>query len=249
MQPSELTQIGGEQSAWKASHLDAGVCLTYDDWFVDEWFFARELFKSYGVRVTFFVAKMDVLTDDQFHKLLLLQQDGHEIGCHTINHCKLPAYLLRNSVDRYLKEEVDEGLAILRSKGLRVDSFAYPYHEVVDVMDGPLLSRFSTLRYRRDGPLLQERVYRLGSARVVNVMGSLDITGNEIDWDHTTALLDVLERERSYGVFCGHNIGKTGPKGTHFCSLADLEQFLNHALERRLGFATVRELAYGQVAR
>jgi peptidoglycan/xylan/chitin deacetylase (PgdA/CDA1 family) len=64
----------------------AGLCLSFDDYCVDEWFTLRELFLKYNARVTFFVTKFDTLTTTQVQKLRILQQDGHEIGFHGARH-------------------------------------------------------------------------------------------------------------------------------------------------------------------
>jgi peptidoglycan/xylan/chitin deacetylase (PgdA/CDA1 family) len=220
-----------------------GVCLTYDDWFADEWFSARDVFRAHGALATFFVAKAGTLSSAEIEKLLLLQEDGHEIGFHGTNHSKAASYLLTGPMDQYIADEIDTGLTLMRDYGFSVRSFAYPHHEYVTAMDPLLLERFDILRYRWDGPLLQERTYSLAQNSIVNVIGSLDITGTAASPAFCDALLDCIELNDRYGVFCGHSIGSTGPKGTHFCSLQDLDGFLNKAAGKGFGFATAADLA------
>ncbi|MES2937900.1 MAG: polysaccharide deacetylase family protein [Pseudomonadota bacterium] len=222
-----------------------GVCLSYDDWFVDEWSAAAPIFEHYGARATFYVARMESLTPRQIDKLLDLQKRGHEIGSHTSSHAKAASYLLTRTVEQYMNEEVDRGLAFLRSRGFKVTSFAYPHHEFVTMLDPLLLERFDILRYRWDGPLLQDRLYEPGTVRVVNVAGSLDLTGTKVSSADTDAILRAAQQAQRVAVFCGHNIGSAGPKGTHYCTQADLETFIADIARRDLKFHCVREMAAG----
>lgn len=226
-----------------SAQRSGALCLSFDDWFVDEWWSARGLLRSFGAKATFYVSRLHTLSPSQLDKIADLAADGHEIGCHTVNHYRLPEYLLEQSKEHYLREEVDAEIQELSRLNIHPTSFAYPYHEYVTALHDLLLQRFRILRFRWDGPLLQERIYQPGSNTMVNIIGSLDITGRKIPPKHYRALFERIAGAGGVGVFCGHNIGVSGPKGQLFCTLDDLAMFLTDAVSHGLGFKTVRELA------
>jgi ribosomal protein L19 len=60
----------------------SGICLSFDDRSINEWFELRELLNGNEVRATFFITQADSLNSLEIHKLKVLQNDGHEIGFH-----------------------------------------------------------------------------------------------------------------------------------------------------------------------
>lgn len=149
----------------------ASLCLSFDDYSVDEWFALRPLFIKYNSRVTFFVTRFDTLTTAQVQKLRILQQDGHEIGFHGARHVLSEHYIKQYSMDQYLQEEIIEGLRVMADSGFRSTSFAYPYSAKYWFTDHHLLNYFYLLRssvpLRGDITKFNEVYYKFDGGRLI----------------------------------------------------------------------------------
>lgn len=105
------------------------VAFTFDDDFAEQWHALMPIFEPHGARATFFVCRAGELSDQQVSLLRDLQDAGHEIGSHGMQHRSVlndyqadPARLTA-----YLAEEIAPSRATLESQGFKVSSFAYPY--------------------------------------------------------------------------------------------------------------------------
>nr|WP_157681357.1 polysaccharide deacetylase family protein [Mycobacterium sp. JS623] len=99
------------------------VSLTFDDAFVSQ-MNAKELLARHSMHGTFFIPSGFIgsegrLTLDQ---IKAIQDAGHEIGGHTVNHLHLPVL----DPAEQARQICDDRVA-LNSEGLNVRSFAYPY--------------------------------------------------------------------------------------------------------------------------
>jgi peptidoglycan/xylan/chitin deacetylase (PgdA/CDA1 family) len=118
------------------------VIITFDDANVDEWFAQREMFDKYNVRVTFFVNRPHQLSEEQIEKLRLLQAEGHEIGCHGLNHIRVT----EENQYQYIETEIEPALQLLSGFGFTVTSFAYPFGAATPYLDSMLTNYFSFIR-------------------------------------------------------------------------------------------------------
>ena len=123
-----------------------GLALSFDDSAVELWTAIRPLFQQYGARVTFFVSRYDVMSDDEHAGLHDLARDGHEIQAHTINHLHAPDYVERYGLDQYLRDEALPSIDLLRADGFEVSAFAYPFGVRTDETDRALLQVVPVLR-------------------------------------------------------------------------------------------------------
>ena len=224
-----------------------GICLTFDDWFVKNWFRARSLFLEHDARCTFYIARPDKLRTGQIDRLKQLAEDGHEVGFHTTNHSRITKYLRDRTLEDYLRIEIDAGLAMMKAIGFRPTTFSYPYHRRTDDSDRELLKRFKILRYRHPARNRLARLVKPGTAKVVNILGSLDMTGEQRDIGFYERRFDLAMQHKAFGVLCGHNIGDHGKAlvkdgQSAFVSLKDLERILVAGTERGVRFAPVRSL-------
>lgn len=135
-----------------------GICLTFDDLFVDNWCAAREIFDHWGARVTFCVSHLHTATDEQIAGLQSLQADGHEIGFHSRTHPRLTPYLERHGVEHWLEHEIDAGIAEHRALGFPATSFASPFHAYTRETLIGTGSRFEVVRAAGPGRLSEERL-------------------------------------------------------------------------------------------
>lgn len=234
----------------KADASEAGICLTFDDWFVRGWWLARDIFRAHDARATFFIAKPHELSPRQVHRLRALQDEGHEIGCHTLTHARLPKFMaaLRNHPDRgraYLEAEVLPALEILRGHGFEVTSFSYPYFKHRPWLTGLLLQHFRMVRDAGPPPVAAHALLPARNNAVVPTMGMLDCTGLGLTPDYYAERFDLIARHGGYGVFCGHAIAPDSPKNLGMrVSRADLEAVLGAARERGLALRPMREIGH-----
>ncbi|MCL1969254.1 MAG: polysaccharide deacetylase family protein [Bacteroidetes bacterium] len=118
------------------------VIITFDDANVDEWFAQRELFNNYNIKATFFITCPHKLTNEQIEKLKILVNDGHEIGCHGLNHVKAT----EENQYQYIEAEIIPALMILSDYGFTVTSFACPFGSATPYLDSMLTNYFSFIR-------------------------------------------------------------------------------------------------------
>lgn len=130
-----------------------GVVLTFDDWFVDQWhdFFIKDMQANHPdvpVRATFFVShwltdvkgvrQRRVGNNSHYVKLKQLQDAGHEIAAHGLNHIgvdEAPYRFQPHMAQQYYLDEVAPALAamaegdpdVVGDYGFVPKSFAYPY--------------------------------------------------------------------------------------------------------------------------
>ena len=103
-----------------------GICLSFDDRSVNEWFRLREILNRNNVKVTFFITQPDSLSNEEIAKLKTLEKDGHEIGFHGNMHVISEFYIVENSYSDYLEKEINQGIVTMDSLGFNSVSFAYP---------------------------------------------------------------------------------------------------------------------------
>ena len=120
------------------------VVFSFDDQYIDEWYNQRDLFNQYNIKATFFISRPHQLKSDQIEKLKQLQADGHEIGCHGLNH--LNAVVYKDSVNVLIEKEIKPAIESLSEFGFDARSFAYPYGSSLPNIDSVLLGYFDYLR-------------------------------------------------------------------------------------------------------
>lgn len=120
------------------------VVYSFDDQYIDEWYKQRDLFNQYNIKATFFINRPQNLTPDQVSKLKELQADGHEIGCHGLNHRNVVDF--KDSLDVLINAEIKPAKKILSDYGFETISFAHPFGKSLPEIDTLLLSQFHYLR-------------------------------------------------------------------------------------------------------
>ncbi len=162
---------------------EAAICLSFDDYPVDEWFKLRELFLKYDARVTFFVTRFDTLTAKQIEKLKILQNDGHEIGFHGAKHVLSEYYIKDHSLEEYIKNEIVAGVNSMNDSGFYPTSFAYPYSAKYWGTDKELLKYFYVIRsevpYHKGDDIteLDDIFYKYDGSRLLYAI-AIDRKGN-----------------------------------------------------------------------
>jgi len=155
----------------------SGVVFTFDDNYISEWLSAKELFRKYNVKATFFISSPQKLSIEEINILKNLEEDGHEIASHSMNHVNLPDFLLNHTMNEYIDQEIKPANKILDSLGFNIRAYAYPFGKSTVESDKLLLNYFKVLRkatYNIENVTLDkiDRTFtKIGSNRVVDAMG------------------------------------------------------------------------------
>lgn len=216
-----------------------GVTITWDDNSVDEWFSARELFKKYGAKCTFFVSNFCSLSQDEIRKLKILKDEGHEIACHSLTHKDAVLYYMDYGTESYIKNEILPALDSMRLKGFSPETFAYPNGSRNSETDEALLKYFRVIRGTTYGS--RGVLYSWGRTRILQATG-IDNSYN-IQLESIYSMLKEASDSSQVAVFYGHRISDTTNNTSYYCTSRDrLEAVLKRASELHLHFYTASEL-------
>ncbi len=164
-------------SSCKREKDQKGIAFTFDDRYVEEWYSARDLFNKYNIHATFFIAHPEKLTEEQVSMLHSLQDDGHEIACHSMNHIDAPEFLKNHSINQYLNQEVLPAINKMKGFGFTVKTYAYPFGKNTPESDKALLKYFKVLRKATyniengDMDKIDRTFTKINKDRVVDAMG------------------------------------------------------------------------------
>jgi peptidoglycan/xylan/chitin deacetylase (PgdA/CDA1 family) len=199
-----LTLFSCGNKSQKPIPYQAGVVLSFDDAYVDEWFDADKALKEYNWKATFCVCKIDSIGKPQIKKLLDLQKEGHEIAGHGYHHYNAVTFVQKNGMDKYLKQEINPMLISMKTKGFNVTSFAYPYGERSDALDKALSNKFNIIRGRDFCCEIPERegCYFRNS----KFMYAFDIDNDHIHFSipYLLELLDDAKKNNKILILCSH---------------------------------------------
>lgn len=118
-----LPEFNGSTAAQAATRSPVVVSLTFDDGTADH-VQAAALMEKHGVRGTFYVnsSRLGAAGRLTTANAVKMQQDGHEIGGHTVTHADLPTLTPEEQARQVCNDRVT-----LMKAGLKATTFAYPY--------------------------------------------------------------------------------------------------------------------------
>jgi hypothetical protein len=170
---------------WTISPGDAGVLLSLDDDYLDNWREYFGLFDRYGARITFFV----IGGYSPFCTEAL--ERGHDIGCHTLNHLNLP----KVSQEKFFEETLG-AVESFREAGVPLRSFAYPFGFSEAWMREALAETFTLQRGFGVRYHLYDRA-ALGAGYIASI--SIDNTIYKTDAEFEAALTMMLRAAEFIG--------------------------------------------------
>ncbi|WP_281233981.1 polysaccharide deacetylase family protein [Flavobacterium gelatinilyticum] len=182
----------------------AGVILSFDDAYVDEWYEADQVLKKYAWKATFNVCRIDSIGAPQIKKLLEMQKYGHEIAGHGYHHYNAVKFVQQNGIPQYLDQEIDPMIVSLKKKSFITTSFAYPYGERSDSLDKALSPKFKIIRGRAfggDAPEKQDSYF--SNSKIVF---AFDIDNSHIHFSipYLLELLDYAKKNNKILILCSH---------------------------------------------
>jgi len=216
------------------------VILTFDDSYVDEWFAQRELFNKYKIKVTFFISRPYRLSQEQIDKLNILAADGHEVGCHGMNHI----LATEENQYQYIENEIVPALKLMSGFGFSVTSFAYPFGQSTPFLDSVLSNYFTFVRkatYNYLDTLIStypEIYVQKSNFCNTNTMG-VDFNYN-ISLDNLEDALVKAKKTGSYLALHAHAINESDED--YSISPKYLEDFFIRMKKHKVGGETCREI-------
>lgn len=192
------------ESDKKNPSYKAGVVLTFDDEYVNEWFDADKKLSKYFWKATFCVSKINTLNRSEIDKLLILQKKGHEIAGHSFHHFNAINFVKKNGRDAYLKQEINPMLDMMNHYSLKVTSFAYPFGFRNTTIDKVLLDKFKIIRgatYGAEDPSEQNCYYN--NSRLVYGIG-IDTKHPSFSIPYLLKLLNYAKKHHKILIMFGH---------------------------------------------
>lgn len=189
-------------------HSIAGVVLSFDDAYVNEWFATNQELKKYAWKATFCVSKINTLKHYQIQKLLELQKEGHEIAGHGLHHYHAEKFVAKYGINEYIKQEINPMLSLMNFYGLKVTSFVYPFGGRNSILDTALLEKFRIVRGRafcEESPSKQGCYFN--KSRLVFSF-SIDDTHNHFNIPHLLRLLDYAKKNHKILILNSHKTVK-----------------------------------------
>jgi peptidoglycan-N-acetylglucosamine deacetylase len=182
----------------------AGVVLSFDDAYINEWFDTDQKLKQYSWKATFCVCKINTLRHSEIKKLLGLQKEGHEIAGHGLHHYHAEKFVKKYGIKDYFKQEINPMLSLMHFYGLKVSSFVYPYGGRNPKLDTALLNKFKIVRGRafcEEAPSKQGCYFN--HSRVVYSF-SIDDTHNHFDIPYLLKLLGYAKKNHKILILNSH---------------------------------------------
>jgi peptidoglycan/xylan/chitin deacetylase (PgdA/CDA1 family) len=233
---SENDDIPNQQT-----NLQAGVVISFDDDYVDEWFEVNNVLQRYDWKATFFVTRFNRLSTPKIQKLKDLKTGGHEIGGHGLNHVNAPTFISSNSTTEYLNQEISPMLDLMNNNNLSPTSFAYPFGSRNTTTDNLLLNQFQIVRgttYGNSNPASQNCYYN--NNRLVFALG-LDKNYSHFSIPYFLSLLEYAKNNHKIVIFYAHKPVKTFQNDyeTEFQTLIEI---CNYVKNNNMKFYKMSEL-------
>ncbi len=232
-------------SCTKHVSKEAGVCISFDDRSISEWYSLRTLFEKYHVKATFFITQPDSLSQEDIIHLKELELDGHEIAFHGNFHFMSEEYIKKHSYYEYWQNEIVSGMKKMKQLGFTCKTFAYPYGSKYWFTDFLLLRKFE--KTRGICPLLKNQnirdidsYYFFDNDQTLSAL-SFD-QENNVSIEKIEQGLSFAKDSNAVFLLYGHIPSKDSlPKGYSF-SILKFEKILKKAQELELKFYTFKEL-------
>ena len=125
-----------------------GVVISFDDKMnIISWNESIPFLSEHEIIATFYVDRWDKLTDEEISILHELENLGHEIGIHTMNHSNYYEFKdAGGTPEDYLNIEVLPAIKIAEDFGFEISTFSYPHGARDAEIDEVLLEHFVALR-------------------------------------------------------------------------------------------------------
>ncbi len=221
----------------------AGVVLSFDDNYVNEWFEADKKLRHYSWKATFCVSNITTLNSSEIYKLLKLQSEGHEIAGHGFNHLNAKKFVAQNGIESYIHQEIDPMMRLMQFYSLKVTSFAYPFGFRNKTIDAELSKKFKILRattYGKENPMYQNCYFN--NTRLVYAIG-IDTDHPNFSIPYLKKLLDFAKRKNKVLIVFGHKPVEN-VNANYQTKMETLDLICNYVNHNNMLFYSLSDLAY-----
>jgi hypothetical protein len=120
----------------------SGICLSFDDADIDDWFLLRPLLMRNSAHVSFMVTRYLELTDVQKAELHTLYADGNSVEAHGVNHVGYAG----QDIATYIATEIQPSIDVVRADGFAPVAYAHPGGAHTATLDAAIADRIHFLR-------------------------------------------------------------------------------------------------------
>jgi peptidoglycan/xylan/chitin deacetylase (PgdA/CDA1 family) len=220
----------------------AGVVITLDDTYVDDWIKADSLLANTNWKATFCVSAFNTLNDGQKKELLKLQAEGHEIAFHGAHHTNPITYLAQHSVREYMEYEYGDMVNAMRKTGLNIYSFAYPFGTRNAFTDSLLLTGFSVLRTISSKGLAPEKQNcYFNNSPLISAIG-IEPNYAYFNQEYLAQLLKYARDNHKILIVYGHRPVSEPSKLKHEVGYATLQLITDYVNKNNMRFYTMKDL-------
>jgi peptidoglycan/xylan/chitin deacetylase (PgdA/CDA1 family) len=223
-----------------------GICISFDDRSIEEWYNLKGLLKKYNSRVTFFVTQFNSLDSTEIEMLRELENEGHEVGSHGALHVLSEYYIKEHSYNEYIENEIEASISAMRKSGFKPRAFSYPYGAKYWFTDMILLRKFEVLRgvepinNEKDLTLIDDIYYSYDGDRTLSSIG-ID-KNNGLTREMLSKAINRALNNKEVLMLYGHSpITESDSEGYNF-DLNELEYILNEAQKLNLKFIRYQDL-------
>jgi peptidoglycan/xylan/chitin deacetylase (PgdA/CDA1 family) len=100
--------------------------ITFDDGMLSQYTYAKTILDKYNFKATFYIICNSVDKENRmnWNNIQILEEEGHEIGSHSMNHKRLSKLS-----EEEMKYEIIQSKICLQENGFNVTSFSFPYND------------------------------------------------------------------------------------------------------------------------
>ena len=100
--------------------------ITFDDGMLSQYTYAKTILDKYIFKATFYIICNSVDKENRmnWNNIQILEEEGHEIGSHSMNHKRLSKLS-----EEEMKYEIIQSKICLQENGFNVTSFSFPYND------------------------------------------------------------------------------------------------------------------------
>ena len=140
-------QLKDEKDNIKSSiYKEGGFMLSFDDNHIHNWYKISDLLDKYKCKATFFVSGFGYLDTEEIDLLKKMEDKGHEIAVHSLNHNSAVQYLDSNKINNYIEFEIIPEIDSMKLYGFEPQTFSYPFGDNNKEIDSALLEKFVLIR-------------------------------------------------------------------------------------------------------
>jgi peptidoglycan/xylan/chitin deacetylase (PgdA/CDA1 family) len=216
-----------------------GIALTFDDNYIDDWYQCLPLFDSFGVKATFYISNYKYIPYEQKQKLRVMADHGHEIAYHSTNHIDFARTLHSETMAKLVKDEIEDGMEMMKKDGFYPTTFAYPYGSHTDALDKCLLRKFKSLRALNGSKNYAKSFVPNTDNSMLYAIG-LDKSSKKTN-EELINLVRLAKENNTCVVFVGHHIAK--PDDPMHVPYLRLKKIIKTAKELGLTFYTAAEIS------